>query len=362
MDTLFTPLTIREITFRNRIAVSPMCEYSSVDGFASDWHLVHLGSRAVGGAGLVMTEASSVEARGRISPLDQGIWKDEHIAPLARVAAFVKERGAVPGLQIAHAGRKASCYVPWEKNGAPIPVEAGGWETVAPSAIPFREGDPVPKALDHSEIHAMVDAFAAAARRGLHAGFEVLELHCAHGYLAHEFLSPLANRRTDEYGGSFQNRIRFVLELTEAVRAVWPERLPLFVRISATDWKEGGWTLDDSVKLAIELRDRKVDLIDCSSGAMVPDAKMQIGPGYQVPFAERIKREAGIRTGAVGMITEPRQADQIIRSGQADVVLLAREFLRDPYWPLHAAQALGLDPRPPVQYLRAFPVPALQPK
>jgi 2,4-dienoyl-CoA reductase-like NADH-dependent reductase (Old Yellow Enzyme family) len=332
-----------------------MCEYSSIDGFASDWHLVHLGSRAVGGAALVMTEASAVEARGRISPRDQGIWKDEHIAPLARVAAFVKERGAVPGLQLAHAGRKASCNVPWENNGAPIPVEAGGWETVAPSTVPFREGDPVPRALGPGGIRAIVDAFAAAARRGLDAGFEVLELHCAHGYLAHEFLSPLANRRSDQYGGSFENRIRFVLELTEAVRGVWPERFPLFVRISATDWKEGGWTLDDSVKLAIALRGRKVDLIDCSSGAMVPDAKMQIGPGYQVPFAERIKREAGIRTGAVGMITEPAQADEIIRSGQADVVLLAREFLRDPYWPLHAARALSVDLQPPVQYLRAFP-------
>ncbi len=335
-----------------------MCQYSSVDGFASDWHLAHLGSRAVGGAGLVMTEASAVEARGRISPRDNGIWKDEHIAPLSRVTAFVKERGAVPGLQIAHAGRKASCRVPWENNGAPLPIEAGGWETVAPSAIPFREGDPIPTALDRDGIRGMLDAFATAARRGLAAGFEVLELHCAHGYLAHEFLSPLANRRTDEYGGDFQNRIRFVLELAEAVRGVWPERLPLFVRISATDWKEGGWTLDDSVKLAMELRGRKVDLIDCSSGAMVPDAKMQIGPGYQVPFAERIKREAGIRTGAVGMITEPRQADEIIRSGQADLVLLAREFLRDPYWPLHAASALGLDPQPPVQYQRAFPKPA----
>jgi 2,4-dienoyl-CoA reductase-like NADH-dependent reductase (Old Yellow Enzyme family) len=240
-------------------------------------------------------------------------------------------------------------------------VEAGGWETVAPSAIPFREGDPIPRALDLNEIRAIVDAFAAAARRALDAGFEVVELHCAHGYLAHEFLSPLANRRTDEYGGSFENRIRFVLELTEAVRGVWPEGFPLFVRISATDWKEGGWTLDDSVKLAIALRG-KVDLIDCSSGAMVPDAKMQIGPGYQVPFAERIKREAGIRTGAVGMITEPRQADQIIRSGQADVVLLAREFLRDPYWPLHAARALSVDLEPPVQYLRAFPAPAPAPK
>jgi 2,4-dienoyl-CoA reductase-like NADH-dependent reductase (Old Yellow Enzyme family) len=351
---LFSPLTIREITFRNRIFVSPMCQYSSVDGFASDWHLVHLGSRAVGGAGLVMVEATAVEARGRISPGDNGIWKNEHIPPLARIAAFVKERGAVPAIQIAHAGRKASCHVPWENKGAPIPVEAGGWQTVAPSAIPFREGDPAPAALDHAGIRTIVDAFATAARRALQAGFETLELHCAHGYLAHEFLSPLANHRTDQYGGAIENRIRFVLELADAVRSVWPSRLPLFIRISATDWKEGGWTLDDSVKLAMELRGHNVDLIDCSSGAMVPDAKIQIGPGFQVPFAERIKREAQIRTGAVGMITEPRQADQIIRSGQADVVLLAREFLRDPYWPLHAARALGFEPQPPMQYLRAF--------
>jgi len=332
-----------------------MCQYSSVDGFASDWHLVHLGSRAAGGAGLVMVEATAVEARGRISPGDNGIWKDQHVAPLARIAAFVKERGAVPAIQIAHAGRKASCHVPWEQNGAPIPLEAGGWQTVAPSAVPFRASDPLPKALDHTEIRAIQDAFRAAARRALSAGFEVLELHCAHGYLAHEFLSPFANKRADEYGGSFENRIRFVLELTDAVRSVWPERLPLFVRISATDWKDGGWTLDDSVQLAAQLRGRAVDLIDCSSGAMVPDAKIPVGPGFQVPFAERIKREAGIRTGAVGMITEPGQADQIIRSGQADVVLLAREFLRDPYWPLHAAMALGLKPQPPVQYQRAFP-------
>jgi 2,4-dienoyl-CoA reductase-like NADH-dependent reductase (Old Yellow Enzyme family) len=306
---LFSPLTIREITYRNRIFVSPMCQYSSVDGFASDWHLVHLGSRAVGGAGLVMVEATAVEAHGRITPGDNGIYKDEHIPALARIAAFVKERGAVPGIQIAHAGRKASCHVPWEQNGAPLFPDAGGWQTVAPSAVPFRESDPVPHALDRVEIHAIVDSFAAAARRALKAGFETLELHCAHGYLAHEFLSPLSNNRSDEYGGAFENRIRFVLEVTESVRSVWPERLPLFVRISASDWKEGGWTLDDSVKLSIELRGRKVDLIDCSSGGMVPDAKIQVGPGFQVPFAERIKREAGIRTGAVGMITEPKQAD-----------------------------------------------------
>jgi 2,4-dienoyl-CoA reductase-like NADH-dependent reductase (Old Yellow Enzyme family) len=352
---LFTPLTIREITFRNRIAVSPMCQYSSLDGFASDWHLVHLGSRAVGGAGLVMMEASAVEARGRITPGDHGIWKDDHIPMLTRIASFIKDHGAIPGIQLAHAGRKASCNIPWEKSGAPIPVESGGWETVAPSAIPFRAGDPIPKALDHNDIHKIVDAFAQAAQRALTAGFQMLELHCAHGYLAHEFLSPLANQRTDEYGGSFQNRIRFALEVTDAVRAIWPERFPLFVRISCTDWKEGGWTIDDSVALATELRGRKVDLIDCSSGAMVPDAKIPAAPGFQVPFAKRIKQEANIPTGAVGMITDPHQADEIIRNGKADIVLLAREFLRDPYWPLHAAQALGQAPEPPVQYIRAFP-------
>lgn len=331
-----------------------MCQYSSEDGFAGDWHLVHLGSRAVGGAGLVMTEATAVEPRGRISPRDQGIWKDEHITALSREAAFIREQGAIPGIQIAHAGRKASCYVPWQNRGAPIPIEHGGWQTVAPSALPFRDTDPIPHALNHSEIRDIMNAFAAAASRGLKAGFQVLELHCAHGYLAHEFLSPLANHRTDEYGGSFFNRIRFILELAEAVRAVWPDRLPLFVRISATDWKDGGWTLDDSVKLAAELRPRNVDLIDCSSGALVPDAKIAIGPGFQVPFAERIRREAAIQTGAVGMITDPHQADEIIRSGKADLVLLAREFLRDPYWPLHAARALNIAPQPPVQYSRAF--------
>jgi 2,4-dienoyl-CoA reductase-like NADH-dependent reductase (Old Yellow Enzyme family) len=352
---LFTPLTIRDITLRNRIAVSPMCQYSCDDGFANDWHLVHLGSRAVGGAGLVMAEASAVEARGRITPGDLGIWKDPHIEPLARVAAFVKQRGAVPGIQIAHAGRKGSCQVPWENNGAPIPIEAGGWLTVAPSALPFRDGEPAPAALDKAGIDAIVNAFAAAARRALAAGFEVLEIHGAHGYLANEFLSPLSNRRTDEYGGSFENRIRFLLETTRAVRAVWPQRLPLWVRISATDWKEGGWTLDDSVRLAAELRTRGVDLIDCSSGGLAVDAKIQPGPGYQVPFAERIRRETGIMTGAVGMITQPQQAEEIIASGQADAILLAREFLRDPYWPLHAARALGSEPEPPVQYARAFP-------
>jgi 2,4-dienoyl-CoA reductase-like NADH-dependent reductase (Old Yellow Enzyme family) len=350
---LFTPLTIREVTFRNRIAVSPMCQYSSEDGFANDWHLVHLGSRAVGGAALVVVEASAVEPRGRITPGDHGIWKDEHIEMLSRIAAFIKSQRSIPGIQLAHAGRKASCRVPWE-GGKVIPLNAGGWKTVAPSAIPFNEGDPAPTALSTSEIGSIVKAFADSARRALAAGFQVVEIHGAHGYLLNEFLSPLSNRRTDDYGGSFENRIRMLLEVADTIRAIWPERLPLWLRISATDWVEGGWTADDSVRLAKILREKAVDFIDCSSGGLVPHAKIPVAPGYQVPFAERIKREAGILTGAVGMITEPEQANEIIRDKKADLVLLAREFLRDPYWPLHAAKKLGLEPTPPIQYKRAF--------
>jgi 2,4-dienoyl-CoA reductase-like NADH-dependent reductase (Old Yellow Enzyme family) len=351
---LFTPLTVRGVTFRNRIAVSPMCQYSSVDGLATDWHLVHLGSRAVGGAGLVMTEAAAVEARGRISPADAGIWKDEHIDPLARITRFLREHGAVAGIQLAHAGRKASTRRPWEGGGT-IPESAGGWPTVAPSAVPSQPEDPAPVELSHAGIHSIVDAFRTAARRALRAGFQVVEIHGAHGYLIHEFLSPLSNRRTDEYGGSFENRIRFALEVAEAVRGAWPLNLPLFLRISATDWVEGGWTPDESVELARRVQPLGVDLIDCSSGGSAANAKVPLAPGYQVPFAERIRREAGILTGAVGMITMPRQADEIIRSGKADLVLLAREFLRDPYFPLDAARALGAELNPPVQYARAFP-------
>ena len=354
---LFSPLTIRGVTLRNRIAVSPMCEYSSEDGFANDWHVVHLGSRAVGGAGLVMTEATAVTAEGRITPGDLGIYKHEHIANLARIVTFIKQHGAVPGMQLAHAGRKGSCRVPW-KGGEPLQPEEGAWRTVAPSRLPFNPSDPVPAELSQPGIGAIVEAFAAAARRALAAGFEVLELHAAHGYLIHEFASPLSNHRTDEYGASFDRRVRFALEVTAAVRAAWPEHLPLFVRISATDWKEGGWTLDDSVALAARLKDIGADLIDCSSGGAVPDAKVQLGPAYQTPFAERIRRETGIRTGAVGLITEARQADEIIRAGRADLVLLAREFLRDPYFPLHAARTMGVDVAPPVQYSRAFTKPA----
>jgi 2,4-dienoyl-CoA reductase-like NADH-dependent reductase (Old Yellow Enzyme family) len=351
---LFTPLSIRGTNLRNRIAVSPMCEYSSQDGFANDWHLVHLGSRAVGVAALVLTEAAAVEARGRITPADLGIWKDEHIDKLAQITAFIKQQGAIPGMQIAHAGRKASCRVPWE-GGAAIPAADGGWQTVAPSAVPFRNTDPVPKELSVAEIHEVVEKFGAAAHRALAAGFEVIEIHAAHGYLLHEFYSPLSNRRTDEYGGSLENRIRFTLEVAKTVRAILPDKNPLLVRISSTDWKENGWTLDDSVRLAEHLRSIGVDLIDCSSAGLVPDAKIALGPAYQAPFAERIRKEAGILTGAVGLITDPDQANRIIGSGQADMVLLARQMLRDPYWPLHAAQVLKVHVEPPVQYQRAFP-------
>ena len=331
-----------------------MCQYSSEDGFATDWHLVHLGSRATGGAGIVFTEAAAVEARGRISPADLGIWKDDHIASLARIARFVKQRGAIPGIQLAHAGRKASTQVPWDGGGALAP-DAGGWQTVAPSPISFRPADPVPAELSTAEIRGITEAFGQAARRARQAGFEVIEIHSAHGYLLHQFLSPLSNRRTDGYGGSFQSRARIVREVAEAARAVWPDTLPLFIRISATDWIEGGWNIDESVELARLLRNCGVDLVDCSSGGASPDAQIPAAPGYQVPFAERIRREAGILTGAVGLITEPEQADAIIRGGQADLVLLAREFLRHPYWPLHAARKLGAHAGVPVQYLRGFP-------
>jgi 2,4-dienoyl-CoA reductase-like NADH-dependent reductase (Old Yellow Enzyme family) len=351
---LFSPLTIRQVVFRNRIGVSPMCQYSCADGFVNDWHLVHLGSRAVGGAGLVMVEASAVEARGRISPADAGIWKDEHIEPMARLARFIRQQGAAAGIQLAHAGRKASTRPPVE-GGRAMPPGQGGWQTVAPSAVPFYDEDPAPQALSSAEIGALVDAFAAAARRAFQAGFNVAELHAAHGYLVHQFLSPLSNRRTDQYGGTFGNRIRFVLEITEAVRAVWPEDLPLFLRISATDWVEGGWDIADSVELSRLVRPLGVDLIDCSSGGASPLQKIALGPGYQVPFAQRIREETGIPTAAVGLITTPGQAGEIVAAGKADLVLMAREFLRNPYFPLQAARSLGAPVAPPVQYLRAFP-------
>ena len=352
MSVLFSPLQIRDVTFRNRVFVSPMCQYSSLDGLPTPWHLVHLGSRAVGGAGLVMVEATAVVPEGRISPGDSGIWSDAHAEAFKPIAKFVKEQGAVPGVQLAHAGRKASTAAPWA-GGGPVGPEAGGWEPAAPSPIPFDTGYPVPREMTVAEIDASAAAFVAAARRSLSAGFELVELHFAHGYLAHEFLSPLSNHRSDEYGGSLENRMRFPLRIAAAVREAWPSRYPLFVRISATDWADGGWDLPQSIELSRRLKTLGIDLMDCSSGALVPRAKMPIGPGYQVPFAEAIRREAGIATGAVGLVTEPAQAEQIIAQGKADVVLLARAMLRDPYWPLHAAKALDADVRWPVQYERA---------
>jgi 2,4-dienoyl-CoA reductase-like NADH-dependent reductase (Old Yellow Enzyme family) len=353
---LFEPLSLRGVTFRNRVAVSPMCEYSSKDGYAAAWHLVHLGSRAVGGAGLVFTEAAAVCAEGRISPADLGIYRDEHVPMLREIAAFIKEHGAVPGMQLAHAGFKASTAPPWD-GGEPVPPEAGGWtRVVAPCARPFREGWIVPHALSESEIADVVDAFAAAARRALLAGFEVLEIHAAHGYLLHEFLSPITNRRDDRYGGNLENRMRMLREVVQAVRAQMPADLPLFVRISASDWVDGGWAIDDSIVLARTLKPLGVDLIDCSSGGIVPDAKIALGPGYQVPFARAVRDGAQIATGAVGLITDAAQANEIVASGSADMVLLAREMLRQPYWPLLAAARLGTDVAYwPKQYLRAKP-------
>jgi len=353
---LFEPLTIKSVTLRNRIGVSPMCQYSSVDGAATDWHLVHLGSRAVGGAGLVMAEASAVSPEGRITPGDAGIWADKHVEPLARVNRFLKAHGSAPGIQIAHAGRKGSAARPWE-GGAHLADEAGGWPVLAPSALAFGgELTKVPRAMGLADIARVQGEFVAAAERSLAAGCAWLELHAAHGYLIHEFLSPLSNQRTDRYGGSFENRARFFLEVTCAVRAVWPERLPLAVRISCTDWVDGGWDIEQSIELARGAKAEGVDLVDCSSGGMAPDAKIPAGAGYQAPFAERIRREAGIATAAVGCITEPTHADEIIRNGRADMVLLAREFLREPYWPRRAARVLGrkeADPGP-VQYGRAW--------
>jgi 2,4-dienoyl-CoA reductase-like NADH-dependent reductase (Old Yellow Enzyme family) len=344
---------MREVTLRNRIVVSPMCQYSSVDGFANDWHLVHLGSRAVGGAGLVIMEASAVEPRGRITPADHGIWKDEHIEFLARITRFLTSQGAASGIQLAHAGRKASTRAPWE-GGTTIPWSEGGWQPVAPSPVPFRPEDPAPEELSISAIRSLVTAFADSAVRALQAGFQVVEIHGAHGYLIHEFLSPLSNFRRDEYGGSFENRIRFALEVTQAVRDAWPQHLPLLLRISASDWVDGGWSIEESVELARRVRSLGVDLIDCSSGGSSLHQKIPLTPGYQVPFAERIRREVGIPTAAVGLITTPSQADEIVRTERADLVLLAREFLRDPYFPAHAAKALGAEITPPVQYLRAW--------
>ena len=353
MPHLFEPLTLRTITFKNRIGISPMCQYSSDDGFANDWHLVHLGSRAVGGAGLVMMEASAVLAEGRITAADHGIYKDEHVEMLSRIFRFIGQQGAVPGIQLAHAGRKASTSVPW-KGGAPVDPSAGGWTPIfAPSPLPFDTGWQTPKALVAAEIATVVRAFANASRRAIQAGAKVIEIHSAHGYLIHSFLSPLTNHRTDQYGGSFQNRTRLLTEVVGAVRKVWPDTLPLFVRLSSTDWAEGGWTIENSVELARVLKPLGVDLIDCSSGGIAPRIAIPAGAGYQVPFAARIRREAQIPTAAVGMITEAMQADQIVRNGDADLVLMARESLRDPYLPLHAGFELRQDQKWPDQYSRA---------
>ncbi|MFB3918225.1 MAG: NADH:flavin oxidoreductase/NADH oxidase [Terriglobales bacterium] len=351
---LFEPLTIRSVRLANRIMVSPMCQYSSEDGFANDWHLVHLGSRAVGGAALVFTEATAVTPEGRISPQDLGIWKDEHVEPLARIVRFIHGQGGVAGIQLAHAGRKGSTPPPWQRQGG-IRPDTGGWEVVAPSPVPFADGYLKPRALTEDGIHSIIKAFAEAARRSLQSGFRVLEIHAAHGYLIQEFLSPISNHRDDRYGGSFENRTRLLREVVSAVRAVWPEGAPVFVRISATDWVEGGWEIEQSVELARQLKPLGVDLIDCSSGGNVAHAKVPLGPGYQTPFAARIRKEAGILTGAVGMITAPHQADHIIRTGQADLIIMAREFLRDPYWPLRAGRELHQAIAWPVQYLRAAP-------
>ncbi|MNK46204.1 NADPH dehydrogenase [compost metagenome] len=351
---LFTPLTLRELSFPNRIFVSPMCQYSAEDGMPNDWHLVHLGSRAVGGAALVIAEATAVTPEGRISPGDTGIWSDAQAQAFSRITRFIRENGAIAGIQLAHAGRKASTDAPWRGDNA-LGLDAGGWIPVAPSPLAFEEGDPIPTALDSVAIDGIVDAFVAAARRSLDAGFQVVELHMAHGYLLHEFLSPLSNQRKDDYGGSLANRARLPLRVAQAVREFWPETLPVFVRISATDWAEGGWDLDQSIQFSRWLKERGIDLIDCSSGGTVPHARIPVEPGYQVPFARAIRQEAGIPTGAVGLITDPAQADAILERGDADAVLLGRELLRDPYWPLHAAATLGVDRDWPVQYERAKP-------
>jgi 2,4-dienoyl-CoA reductase-like NADH-dependent reductase (Old Yellow Enzyme family) len=352
MSTPFQPLTIRSINLKNRIAVSPMCQYSSVDGFANDWHLVHLGSRAVGGAGLVFTEATAVSAEGRITHHDLGIYKEEHLENLKRITAFIKKQNSVAGIQLAHAGRKASHHRPWDGSAA-LKENENPWTTEAPSAIPYKEGEPVPHELSKQEIKQIIDDFKRAAIRAKEAGFDVIELHGAHGYLLHEFLSPLSNQRKDEYGGSFENRIRFVLQITDAVRTVWDESLPLFVRLSATDWIEGGWNIEESIELSRLLKTKGVDVIDCSSGGNSTAQKIPVGPLYQTPFAERIKKEAGIMTGAVGLITTSQEANDIINKEQADLVMMARQLLRDPYFPLHAAKELGVDVPWPVQYERA---------
>jgi len=352
MPHLFSSLKIKSVEFKNRIVVSPMCEYSSQDGFANNWHLVHLGSRAIGGAALVFTEATAVSPEGRITFADLGIYKDEHIVKLKEITDFIHQHGAIAGVQLAHAGRKASHVEPWNGGAQISSNQPKGWKAVGPSAIPFTENEESPLELDKAGIEKINADFTAAALRAIKAGFKVIELHAAHGYLVHQFLSPISNQRTDEYGGSFENRIRLLLEIVETVQQVWPADNPLFVRISSTDWTDGGWTIDDSVALAAILKDKGVDLVDCSSGGNVATAKIPLKPGYQVEFSEAVNK-TGILTGAVGLITEPKQADDLVQNNQADMIFLAREMLRDPYFPLRAAQQLGHDVEWPVQYVRA---------
>ncbi len=354
MAHLMSELRLRDVVLPNRIGVSPMCQYSCEDGHANDWHFVHLGTRAVGGAGLILTEAAAVTPEGRITPQDLGVWSEAHFEQLARITRFIDAHGSIAGIQLAHAGRKASTYRPWSGKGA-VSVADGGWRPIGPSALSFSQSYATPREMTVEEIHEVRDAFTIAAERAYHAGFRVIEIHAAHGYLMHEFLSPLSNLRADDYGGSFENRTRFLRETVAAVRKVLPDRCPLFVRISATDWTDGGWDADQSVKLSRELKTLGTDLMDVSSGGNIESATMPVGPGYQTAFAERIRREADIATATVGMITCAAQADHVVRTGQADFVLLARELLRNPYWPLHAAQELGYPMPWPAQYLRAAP-------
>ncbi|MFM9370951.1 NADH:flavin oxidoreductase/NADH oxidase [Streptomyces sp. Da 82-17] len=360
MSALFEPYTLRSVTIPNRVWMAPMCQYSAEvfgpnAGVAGDWHFAHYGARAIGGTGLVLVEATAVSPEGRISPADLGIWNDTQVAALRRITAFLKERGTVPGIQIAHAGRKASTDRPWKNRGNPVGPDEHGWQPLAPSPVPYHEGHPVPAELTVDQIHEIVGQFADAARRAHDAGFEVVEVHGAHGYLIHEFLSPHSNKRTDEYGGSYENRTRFPLEVVDAVRAVWPEDKPLFFRISATDWlDEGGWTADDTVRFARQLKEHGVDLLDVSSGANVSGVKIPVGPGYQVPFAARVKNETDLPVAAVGLITDTQQAEKILKNGEADAVLLGRELLRNPSWALHAARELDADIQVPNQYAWAI--------
>jgi len=353
MALLFKTLPQRSMQLRNRIVVSPMCQYSATDGLPNDWHLVHLGSRAVGGAGVVFTEATAVSPEGRISPDDTGLWNASQLEAWTRIAAFVAAQGAMPGIQLAHAGRKASTFAPWKGHGA-VAAGEGGWTPVAPSALAFDDDYPLPRALEAEGIAKVIADFRAAAQRALDGGFRIIELHAAHGYLLHQFLSPLSNRREDAYGGSFDNRTRLLREVVVAIRNVWPESLPLWLRISATDWAQGGWDIEQSIALCRDMESLGIDLVDVSSGGLTPQQKITLGPGYQVPFAARIRREAGIATGAVGMITEPQQAERILADGDADAIVMAREMLRDPYFPRRAAKALGVEIKPPDQYLRAW--------